>query len=251
MIDESLLLDLGATESSDQEVPEELQRLVAGEITATERAELVEAAKTDPRAATLLARFSPLGPEDDDRIATAMAATVKAERRGPFSGVWVGMGVGMGVAAAAAATVVVSNLEHELPMPDYMLESATPDLVHRGDPSSNESVLPIHGRESALSLVLRPSTPVAEPIAVATFLVYPSRVEALEMAWQVSQRGAARLDGRVADLMPNLSGQLTLLAVVHPAASAAPTADEVWAYRESGSSPPHLRGVEYRFRVPD
>ena len=70
------------------------------------------------------------------------------------------------------------------------------------------------------------------------------RVEELEV-----KDGAARLDGRVGDLLPGRRGPLTLLAVVRPADAPPVSADALMAALEVEQPPEGTRWVRYDFLV--
>ena len=100
----------------------------------------------------------------------------------------------------------------------------------------------------SFSLILRPEARVEGPVAVQAFLLVDGAAQPLDARWEVRD-GAARLDGRVGDLLPGRSGPLTLLAVVRPADAPPVSADALMAALEVEQPPEGTRWVRYDFLV--
>jgi len=212
-----MLERLGEAELAAQTIPDRWRRLAEGEASATEVAALKAEAREDKQAALMWERFRPLEAADDQQIANAMLAHQRSSRRATPR--WIGAGV---AAAAAAAAFAWSGSPNEALLPGYALQTSTPDIGYRGQATSAVT-LPQHHPQSALSLVLRPATPVADSISVQTFALVGDRALPLQANWEISAAGAARLDALVEELLPELRGPLTLVAVIrsagHPAIS--------------------------------
>lgn len=242
MNEEQILSTLGEAEKAAQTIPERWRRLAEGQASASEVALLEAEASRDTQAALLLARFRPLESADEDLIAGAMMAQRQRARSASPSW-WMAAG-----AAAAAAAFAWVGLPHEPPLPGYALEAATPDLGYRGAQGSPDSV-PKHHVSSALSLIMRPSTPVTTPLAVQTFVIVGDRAMELDAAWELSAAGAARLDGVVSNLLPGHSGSLTLVGLVRSAGHAPISSQAAWRAQQEGSPPSGTRWVLYPMYV--
>lgn len=241
MTDEPLMRALGEAEREAQEVPERWRRLATGEASPQEVAALEAEAARDPEVARLLARFSPFSAAEDEALVAALVTTTRPRR--PARLRWAVGGVALAAAAAALLTVA---LPRGAGLPAYQLEASTPDLERRGDAPT--AGLPRHHPDSALSLILRPEARVEGPVAVQAFLLMDGAAQPLDARWEVKD-GAARLDGRVGDLLPGRSGPLTLLAVVRPADAPPVSADALMAALEAEQPPEGTRWVRYDFLV--
>lgn len=243
MRDDFMLERLGEAEQAAQMIPDRWRRLAEGEASATEVASLRAEAREDDQAALLWERFRPLEDADEQEIADAMLAHQRASRRA--SPRWIGAGV---AAAAAAAAFAWSGSPNESLLPGYALQTSTPDIGYRGEASEAPAV-PEHHPQSAISLVLRPATPVAAPVSVQAFALVDNHARPLAANWEISDAGAARLDAVVQDLLPDFSGPLTLVAVVRSAGSPAISPKAMQRAHDEGRPPNGTQWVRYAMRV--
>lgn len=243
MNDEVMLFRLGDEEQAAQVIPDRWRRLAEGAASASEIATLQAEAQQDAQAALLWDRFRPLDAVDEQGIAEAMLTHQRSSRRGPS--LWLGAGI---AAAAAVAAFAWVGLPNETALPGYGLEASTPDIGYRGGRPAVGDV-PRHHPDSALSLIVRPETPVAAPIAVQAFALVQDRAILLRATWELSPSGAARLDAQVSDLLPGRSGLLTLVAVVRPADAPPISSQRLWQAHNEHSPPSGTRWVRYPMHV--
>lgn len=210
------------------------QALAEGTASPDEIRHLQQRAALDPDAATAWERFRPLEDDDDLRIASAMARRVRSDRRrSRFT-----------AAAGALAAVLVAGVWFASPngnagLPSYGLEASTPDLQMRGTEAEG---LPRHAPGSVLTLVLRPADPVQEPVTVDSYLVEGDGLVTLNLRWDTSRQGSARLSGEVRALFGARSGPQRLLALVRADRTERPSTQSV--LHALGNTITPLKGVQ-------
>ncbi|MEL7370472.1 MAG: hypothetical protein AAFN74_16250 [Myxococcota bacterium] len=196
---------IGEMARADQAIPSVWRRVADGSATATELAALEAQAAKDPQVALMLARFRPLGAEEENGMARRLVAH---RRRAAWK-----QAVAISAAFAAAAGLVAMSLRTEPALPAYSLTAQDGDRLYRGDESSPSLV---HHIDSALILNLRPQQAVSEAVSIETYRLRGGRLTSVPARWTIASSGAARLDVRVGDLFPE-PGRVQLRIVVRAA----------------------------------
>lgn len=242
MKDDTQLLALGEAEREDQAVPERWRRLVEGRASAEEIAALEAEAAQDPAAAALWARFRPLEPDVEAKIAhAALAHRTRGRRTGR-------MAIAGGLLAAAAGVLLTLADFGEAQLPQYRLEASTPDLEHRGAAAPAVD-RPVHHPGSAVTLVLRPARPAEADLAVDSYLSQDGDLEQVELPWRLSEAGAARLEIVPSERFAGRSGDLTLVAVVRPTGASPLPAEAARGATRAEAEARGVRVLEYPFRL--
>lgn len=219
-----------------------LDRWLAGDLSAEEVQQLQQRASQDPELAEAMKLFAPT-PAADHALAEAVVATMpaaathhndlaraRARRRPLRLRRWA---PALAVAAAAAVFILVSANDNEpkTSLPSYTVLLRGGEASTRGEaPSAAPKNKPWDLRaDGPFEIVLRPQTAAAQPVAVAAFVRFPADgvLQAWPVVFETGQSGAARLVGAGKTLFAGQSGVGDLVFVIHPAATAGPSADAV------------------------
>lgn len=217
---------LGRAEREAQaEVPAEWVALAEGRADAAEVERLRLQSENDPVARELWARFRPLDAAFDDALAARLLAgrtpaTVAAVVRGDFAGTarferrWI---AGAAVVLAVAAALLFAWMPRAIVLPPYALEVSSPDRAVRGSDGAGAGAQHL---ESALTLILRPGSASDAEVIVEAYRVWQGKSESWRPPMEISESGAIRIDGKIADLLPGVRGEVTLIFVVRPKSGA-------------------------------
>lgn len=240
MSDDRLLEQLGRAEREAQaELPAEWAALAEGRADAAEVARLRDLAARDPHARELWARFSPLDPAFDEALAARLiagragspapgsvvelsgAGDSRADRRGGSRAVGSrALRLGLGVAAvvlAAAAVLVIFWVPRAVVLPNYGLDISAADRAVRGAAAADANAYHV---DSAITLILRPDHTIDTSIEVDAYYVQRGRNERWRPPMEISKTGSIRIDGRIAELLPGVTGEVTLLFFVRSKSAA-------------------------------
>jgi hypothetical protein len=222
--DDETLRRLGAQARADQAIPPRWLALVEGRATPEEVRALEAEALSDPRAALWWARFRPLDPLEEARLVRAL---VVPQRSPKVLGAVV-------LLAGAAALVMALRGQAPSPLPLYALEASAPDSALRGaarTTSTTTSTVTVQAAGSALVLIVRPRSPVDQPVALDTFWSQGETTRRWDVPVEGSVRGAFRIEGTVSELLPGASGEVVLMIRARPAdrpAISAAEAEHLW-----------------------
>ncbi len=208
---DELLSELGRREREAQKIPEKWRALAEGRASNAEVEGLRAAAANDPKAALLWERFRPLDASTDAAITALLLSKVKKKDSRPRRILAV-----LALAAAIAFAVVMYPRDSSIPA--YRLEANAGDSDTRGSTAAGSILsVPVYRQGSALTLVLRPGSAVDKDVVVETYYEHGGLEERWNVPLTIAESGAIRVDGRVAELLPNMTGEVMLTFVVRNA----------------------------------
>jgi hypothetical protein len=254
MSDEPILDALGHAEREGQEIPARWRALTEGRATPDELAALEREAAAGGEARVFWERFRPLDASQERALASQLARRVQNDarlrrRRAAVAGAFV---------LATAAAVLLAWLTIPAALPRYQLEATAADQqvrsalpaadqksnsqpaadqrIRSSDPAAGgsrtqpaASAITEHHRGSALSLTLRPDRRVDAEIAADAYVLRDGKVSTWDAPLLVSGTGAVRIDGTISELLPKISGDVTLLFIVRRERERALTPDQALA----------------------
>jgi len=163
----------------------------------------------------------PLDAAADERIAAAiLEREPRAQARGNAQVIPIRRTrIVAGLAFAAAAAIALFFLwprdrGSELPLYAFEL-SGNVAAVRADGPKVVEQKATLH-RDATLQIVLRPASPVKEPVKAAAVLVREGKAWAWSPPLQISAEGAVRIVGPVKTLLPDTDAPWEILVAIGP-----------------------------------